>query len=117
MASVAQAYSEGCKFAHNANRNAEAKDAGYSGTSVGENLYLTTGSLSATAAVTAWYNEKKDYDDSTYTCASGKVCGHYTQVRIATLLNNCSYCIMFGHSITISNEGLTVTGHLFVEAS
>ncbi|CAH8369080.1 unnamed protein product [Eruca vesicaria subsp. sativa] len=31
-------------------------------------------------AVAMWVNEQFDYDYSSNTCASGKVCGHYTQV-------------------------------------
>ena len=29
-----------------------------------------------------WNNEKVDYDYGTNSCASGKVCGHYTQARL-----------------------------------
>ena len=42
----------------------------------GENLaWASFSSYTAVAATNAWYNEKPDY-----TCASGKACGHYTQV-------------------------------------
>jgi len=33
-----------------------------------------------TSIVVAWDGEKSDYTFATRTCASGKVCGHYTQV-------------------------------------
>ena len=31
-------------------------------------------------AMMKWYTEKPNYDFATQTCASGKICGHYTQV-------------------------------------
>ncbi|HMV41872.1 MAG TPA: pathogenesis-related family 1 protein [Leptospiraceae bacterium] len=47
----------------------------------GENLaWASYTSYTGVNAVNAWYNEKSDYNYSTNTCASGKVCGHYTQV-------------------------------------
>ncbi|MEM1308902.1 MAG: CAP domain-containing protein, partial [Cyanobacteria bacterium P01_H01_bin.153] len=54
--------------------------------SVGENL---SGSQSSAAGgamqhpsrvVAAWVTEKADYDYASNSCASGKVCGHYTQI-------------------------------------
>ncbi|MEM6522020.1 MAG: CAP domain-containing protein, partial [Cyanobacteria bacterium P01_C01_bin.70] len=30
--------------------------------------------------VAAWVAEKADYDYASNSCASGKVCGHYTQI-------------------------------------
>ncbi|XP_010691522.2 pathogenesis-related protein PR-1 type [Beta vulgaris subsp. vulgaris] len=49
----------------------------------GENLAGGSGPglvLTATTAVQMWVAEKADYDYNSNTCASGKVCGHYTQV-------------------------------------
>lgn len=48
-------------------------------------MYLAGGGesypkLNMTAVTDSWYNEKPDYDYNTKECASGKVCGHYTQV-------------------------------------
>lgn len=52
----------------------------HSGGPYGENLAKGTGSFSGTDAVNLWVAEKANYDYPTNTCASGKVCGHYTQV-------------------------------------
>ncbi|KAJ6791409.1 pathogenesis-related protein PRB1-3-like [Iris pallida] len=47
----------------------------------GENLFKGYGKpYSAAYAVKQWVAEKQYYDYSSNTCASGKVCGHYTQV-------------------------------------
>ncbi|XP_023760582.1 pathogenesis-related protein 1B [Lactuca sativa] len=46
----------------------------------GENLAEGTGDFTGTTAVNLWVAEKTNYDHSTNTCASGQVCGHYTQV-------------------------------------
>ncbi|KAM5549827.1 pathogenesis-related protein 1-like [Rosa sericea] len=52
----------------------------HSGGPYGENLAKSTGDLSGTSAVNLWVGEKAYYDYNSNTCASGKVCGHYTQV-------------------------------------
>lgn len=52
-------------------------------TQMGENLAAagSSGSYPAVATlVNLWSNEKVDYTYSSNTCASGKVCGHYTQM-------------------------------------
>ena len=36
--------------------------------------------ISATQVTASWGAEKKDYTYASNTCATGKVCGHYTQV-------------------------------------
>ncbi|KAF3790659.1 C-type lectin domain family 18 member A [Nymphaea thermarum] len=47
----------------------------------GENLFGGWGKdYSAADAVNWWMAEASNYDYATNTCASGKVCGHYTQV-------------------------------------
>ncbi|KAF3790658.1 putative pathogenesis-related protein [Nymphaea thermarum] len=47
----------------------------------GENIFKGSGpGFNAADAVSYWVSEKSDYDYSTNTCASGRVCGHYTQV-------------------------------------
>lgn len=53
----------------------------HSGGQYGENLFGGSGAdFSGVDAVNAWVSEKQYYDHSTNTCASGQVCGHYTQV-------------------------------------
>lgn len=53
----------------------------HSGGQYGENLFEGYGITDPVGgAVTAWVNEKQDYDYTSNTCAEGKVCGHYTQV-------------------------------------
>ncbi|KAL4555899.1 hypothetical protein LXL04_038531 [Taraxacum kok-saghyz] len=46
----------------------------------GENLAKGSGTFTGTAAVNLWVGEKTYYNYATNTCASGQVCGHYTQV-------------------------------------
>ncbi|OMO92201.1 Allergen V5/Tpx-1-related protein [Corchorus olitorius] len=46
----------------------------------GENLAWSSADLSGTDAVQMWVNEQNDYDYDSNTCATDKVCGHYTQV-------------------------------------
>lgn len=53
----------------------------HSGGPYGENLFWGYGlDYNATYAVNSWVSEKQYYDYATNTCATGKVCGHYTQV-------------------------------------
>lgn len=53
---------------------------------VGENLSTRRSSaaggsfLTPTRAVQGWLNERADYDYASNACATGKVCGHYTQM-------------------------------------
>lgn len=72
-------HTRGCKMQHSGAKGA------------GENLYwasplrwsdgrLELQAVSSKRVTDAWGNEKKDYDPVSNTCASGKVCGHYTQV-------------------------------------
>ena len=51
----------------------------HSGGPYGENLAWSSGNLSGTDAVRMWVNEKANYNYNSNSCASGKVCGHYTQ--------------------------------------
>ncbi|XP_057428425.1 pathogenesis-related protein 1-like [Lotus japonicus] len=46
----------------------------------GENLAWGKPDLSGTGAVKLWVDEKANYDYNSNSCASGKQCGHYTQV-------------------------------------
>ncbi|RHN71758.1 hypothetical protein MtrunA17_Chr2g0280301 [Medicago truncatula] len=66
--------------AHNEARSEGDCQLIHSGGRYGENLAGSTGDLSGSDAVKLWVNEKADYDYNSNTCASGKVCGHYTQV-------------------------------------
>lgn len=66
------AYNNNCALNHNVG----PANPGY-----GENLaWASFTSYTAVAATNAWYNEKGDYTYASNSCASGKVCGHYTQV-------------------------------------
>merc|ERR1712086_1029238 len=83
LAKVAQAYSETCNWAHNGARSTQYVAAGGSG-QVGENLGVGTGSYSYTNALAGWWAEHSDYTFSSNSCASGAVCGHYTQMAWAS---------------------------------
>ncbi|GJR48205.1 ribonuclease H-like domain-containing protein [Tanacetum coccineum] len=52
----------------------------HSGGPYDENLTEGRGTFTGTAAVNLWVAEKTYYNYTTSTCATGKVCGHYTQV-------------------------------------
>ncbi|XP_019631967.1 PREDICTED: peptidase inhibitor 16-like [Branchiostoma belcheri] len=75
LATIAQSWADGCDFAHN-----PSPEATYSGSSVGENIYAGTGSYNAGKETENWNSEVSDYTYSSNSCASGRVCGHYTQV-------------------------------------
>lgn len=46
----------------------------------GENLFASTSVSNTAAVITSWADEAANYTHDTNTCATGKVCGHYTQV-------------------------------------
>ncbi|QDE71896.1 hypothetical protein BHS09_35690 [Myxococcus xanthus] len=67
---TAKAYAARCQFSHNPNRG-----------NLGENLTAASSSaMGAQGVVQGWVDEAAHYDHTANTCASGKVCGHYTQV-------------------------------------
>ncbi|TSL61132.1 Peptidase inhibitor 16 [Bagarius yarrelli] len=47
---------------------------------LGENLFMALGPLIIRQPLELWYNEFNNYDFSNKNCASGKQCGHYTQM-------------------------------------
>ena len=47
---------------------------------VGENIFASTGTATARAAVSSWAEEQASYHAATDTCDPGEVCGHYTQL-------------------------------------
>ncbi|KAK3546810.1 hypothetical protein QTP86_002915 [Hemibagrus guttatus] len=69
LALVAEAYAAQCIWAHNLEVMYE----------LGENLYITTGTLSVNKSMASWFDEQKHYDYASGTCEAG-MCGHYTQV-------------------------------------
>jgi hypothetical protein len=66
---VATAWAATCQFAHNPGRG-----------NLGENIYAASYTTSAQGVVQNWANEAGNYDYASNTCATGKVCGHYTQL-------------------------------------
>ena len=88
LAEFAQQYADGCRFAHSSSADRMGLVDGFSW--IGENLYVTSAlnpESVVDAAIQAWYNEISDYDYDSNTCAPGKVCGHYTQVRYGVCLS------------------------------
>lgn len=72
---VAQCHSTGGEIVdHNPHRSD-----GYP-TSVGENIYASTGDATAAGAVSSWAAEAAHYHHDTNTCDAAATCGHYTQV-------------------------------------
>ncbi|NMO13833.1 hypothetical protein HPC49_38300 [Pyxidicoccus fallax] len=67
---TARAYAAKCEFVHNPNRG-----------NYGENLAAATpGHFTTAGVVRYWAEEVADYNYASNSCASGKMCGHYTQV-------------------------------------
>ena len=69
VAATAQAWADQCSFAHNPNRGA-----------LGENIFGSTNATGAGAVVNLWASEAANYNFAANTCATGEVCGHYTQL-------------------------------------
>lgn len=67
LAAQARGWAQRCDFRH-------------SKTDHGENLSARTDQAEPATIVAAWAAEAADYDHRQNRCASGKVCGHYTQV-------------------------------------
>ncbi|MBC7975681.1 MAG: hypothetical protein H7138_11945 [Myxococcales bacterium] len=63
---------------------------------VGENIFASTGTATAAAAVGSWADEQRYYQYADNTCVAGKVCGHYTQVvwrdsvKIGCAIHRCA---------------------------
>ncbi len=74
VAATAQAWANNCMFVHSHGQ-------------YGENLFAGAGATYSPADVVgSWVGEDANYDYATNTCASGQVCGHYTQVVWASSL-------------------------------
>ncbi|CAH1779786.1 unnamed protein product [Owenia fusiformis] len=71
VASLAQQWADRCDFVHGQVPNS---------LSLGQNLYMTTGTFNANSSVKSWENERFDYTYATNKCRDGKACGHYTQI-------------------------------------
>ena len=74
---MAQDYAEMCIWAHG---QPERDPADMPYNPVGQNMFLTGGTLNVVNAIGGWYNEIRFFDYDTLACDSGKMCGHYTQV-------------------------------------
>lgn len=79
LASVAQAYANGCSFAHNASRSAQYQQAGGSGY-VGENIAWGSGGYSIAALAQLWANEESLWTYGPIGGGNIAQVGHYTQI-------------------------------------
>jgi len=95
-AQVAQAWADGCNYAHNGGRGFR-----------GENIAATAppNARDLGFVVSQWGPaEAKDYDYASNTCAPGKQCGHYTQIvwrdtlRVGCARRTCQTNSPFGSS-------------------
>jgi pathogenesis-related protein 1 len=108
-AAVAQGWANGCDWEHNPNASAQYDAMGGTG-GLGEDIASGAPTESVSGAVTDWVNEEQYYDHATNTCASGEVCGHYTQIVWSTTTGvgcaqtNCTTGSPFG---TFSNGDWT----------
>ena len=72
---IAQGYAEQLAPTHSINHSTNK----YKGESLGENLYMSSGSgISGEAATNSWYSEIENYDFSTH--SSNGMTGHFTQL-------------------------------------
>ncbi|XP_004624495.1 peptidase inhibitor 16 [Octodon degus] len=70
LAAFAKAYAQKCVWGHNKDRGRR-----------GENLFaITDEGLDLPLAVEEWHHEREHYNFSAAVCATGQMCGHYTQV-------------------------------------
>lgn len=77
LADLARSHAERCVYEHSASSTRSQAF----GQWVGENLAAgTAGAYGDRAVVRLWAEEAANYEYQTDTCASGKVCGHYTQI-------------------------------------
>jgi uncharacterized protein YkwD len=92
-AGVAQDWANRCDYQHNAGRGNR-----------GENIAASAPANRWTLAdaVAAWAGEAQDYDYASNGCASGKQCGHYTQIvwrdtlRVGCAHRTCTTSSPFG---------------------
>jgi hypothetical protein len=82
-AAVAQAWASQCNYEHNPNAGTDYDNLGGSG-GLGENLAAGAPIESVSGSVASWVGEGQYYDHATNSCATGQVCGHYTQVVWST---------------------------------
>jgi pathogenesis-related protein 1 len=82
-AAVAQAWANQCNFSHNPNASSDYDSMGGSG-GLGEDVAAAAPTESVSGAVSSWVGEEQYYDHATNSCASGQVCGHYTQIVWST---------------------------------
>jgi hypothetical protein len=81
-AEVAQAWADQCDWMHNPNASTEYAAKGGSG-GLGEDIAAGAPSQDIAGAVKGWVDEKANFTPPN-TCASGQVCGHYTQIVWST---------------------------------
>ncbi len=96
----AQAWADSLKQTNHCQMRHSKPDGRY-----GENLYWASAviwsdgrreqqKVTAAKAVDAWGGEKQDYDYADNSCASGKMCGHYTQMVWKTSEKvGCAYAV------------------------
>ncbi len=78
-AAVAQGWANQCDYDHNPNASSQYDAMGGKG-GLGEDVAAGAPTESVSGSVADWVGEKQYYDHATNTCASGQVCGHYTQI-------------------------------------
>jgi len=82
LATMADAWAANCAWRHGQPETGTGQPAPV----LGQNLYMVSGgAMNLSAGIQLWYDEKKDYIYETSRCAVGKVCGHYTQVKVESM--------------------------------
>jgi hypothetical protein len=83
-AQVAQAWANECNFEHNANAGTDYANLGGGNGGLGEDIAAGAPTESISGADASWVGEGQYYDHASNSCASGQVCGHYTQIVWST---------------------------------
>ncbi|XP_013417242.1 peptidase inhibitor 16-like [Lingula anatina] len=93
-----QEYINQCLFAHGHSSLIDTCSADINTQAIGQNLYVYCSTSNIRPenftgeAVEYWFREKEDYTYDTNTCASQRICGHYTQVAWANSFRlGCAY--------------------------
>lgn len=111
LASFASTFAAQCLLGHTSTTE-RMNIAGWTGTYVGENVAAGSPATLADAtnpsvvsadlesALNNWWNEKASYDYASNTCATGQVCGHFTQVAWASTRSvGCAVVMCQPHAV------------------
>ena len=79
---LAQKWASGCSWGHRPASSFKPSDYGFK--TVGENIWAWSDDSKTIPdqPIQDWFDEKKNYNVSSFKCADGTMCDHYTAVRM-----------------------------------